>query len=275
MGTAEQKAHRAQYQNNEQKLIDAMSSGAIKSDADLKNWLSSNGMNPDGPMFKRYYSGGGFATYGPSWNPGYMSDFEHNQEIPYGDPATQPWYDPSKEENWSPTDPLKANRMSGFFKWAMDTPEGQAAIAKYGGNAIAAWYGLRAKSNRTQSPGMEWWNEGDRGSGFGVAPPVTDPNAPPTYPDQPTATSKAQEFQSMTNSLAGFSVLPSKNLLSGVSTTATPAVTGTRATSSSAGKKPPPTVLPPAQQVQPQKNLTPTRRPAQPSGGSFYSGFGG
>jgi len=50
--------------------------------------------------------------------------------------------------------------MSGFFKFWKDTPQGQALAAQYGNNPIAAWYALRARSNRPNAPDESWHSEG-------------------------------------------------------------------------------------------------------------------
>lgn len=160
MGTPEQRARRQRYAANVERLIGAMSQGGIRSDADLRSWLQANGMNPDGPIFKQYYSGGGYSTYGPSWDPVWNFDFEHGQKIPYQGPG-ESWYDPSVASNWQNTDPTQAARMSGFFKFWKDTPEGQALANQYGGNSIAAWYALRNRSNRPNAPDESWHTEGN------------------------------------------------------------------------------------------------------------------
>lgn len=160
MGTEAQKAHRAKAAGVDQMIQQAMSRGRIKSDADLQNFLTSIGQKAEGPWYKRYYSEGPYALYGPSWNPGYTSDFYANEEIPVQTSPDQTWYDPSVAGNWRPTDPLKANRMHGHFTWR-DSPEGQAAAAPYGGNHIAAWYALRNQSQYKNAPDMRWFYGAD------------------------------------------------------------------------------------------------------------------
>src|SRR5207245_633281 len=179
MGTPEQKANR-QAAAARQELIDqAKARGQIRNDTDLANFIASIGGNPSGPQYKQNYSGGGFSVYGPSWDPGRNFDFEHNQNIPWQGPGEE-WYDPSKAENWQNTDPVQAARMSGFFKWR---DENMDMINKdWGGNASAAWYALRAKSDKPNAPDMAWWNEGNKG----VVP--TAPSAAPSTTTTPTST---------------------------------------------------------------------------------------
>lgn len=155
MGTPEQKARRAAYISKLEKALRAMKMGRIRGDEDLRSFLDSIGGG--NPLYNQLYSGGGFSLYGPSWNPGMISDFEHNQEIMRQGPGEE-WYDPSKPENWKDTDPLKAARMSGFFKWRDENMD--MINRDFGGNALAAWYTLRNKSNKPNSPDMSWWNEG-------------------------------------------------------------------------------------------------------------------
>jgi len=154
MGTPEQKARRQKYLADAQSIVDAMSGGQIKSDQDLQNFLASQGQNPTGPLYKQYYSQGGYSTYGPSWDPGWNFDFEHNQKIPYMGPG-ETWYDPSVASNWQNTDPLQVARINGYYNWR-NSPEGIAAGNAYGGNNIAAWYNMRANSSMPGSPDMSW-----------------------------------------------------------------------------------------------------------------------
>lgn len=168
MGTPEQKAHREAYLAKRDAAFKAAASGQWSDDASLEKYLGRKS-----PLYNQLYSQGGFSRYGPSWDPAWQSDFEHNQEIPYGDPETQPWYDPSKPENWRNTDPTKAARMAGFFHWGDE--QGDMINQRFGGNALAAYLRLRSQSNRPNSPDMSWWNEGN-GSTLGQTPP---PNAPP------------------------------------------------------------------------------------------------
>jgi hypothetical protein len=160
MGTEAQKAHRAKAASVDERIINAMKRGVIRSNEDLQNFLVSIGQKPDKAWYNRYYDQGPYALYGPSWNPGLQSDFEHDQEIPWQTDPGQTWYDPSKPENWKPTDPLKSKRMSGHFAWR-DSPEGQAAAAQYGENAIAAWYAERNKSQYPNAPDMRWFYGAD------------------------------------------------------------------------------------------------------------------
>jgi len=195
MGTEAQKQVR-QAAAARQELIDqAKSRGQIRSNTDLANFIASLGGNPSGPQYKQNYSGGGYSLYGPSWDPGWNFDFEHNQKIPWQGPG-EDWYDPSKAENWQNTDPLQAGRMSGFFKWR---DQNMDMIDKdWGGNASAAWYALRAKSDRPNSPDMAWWNEGNKGVGT-VAPTSTTTSTaissqrqPITKPAEPAYTGVSQ-----------------------------------------------------------------------------------
>lgn len=154
MGTPEQRAHREAYLAKRQAAFDAAASGQWADDASLEKYLGRKS-----PLYNQLYSQGGFSRYGMSWDPAWQSDFEHNQEIPYGDPETQPWYDPSKPENWSNTDPIKAARMAGHFKFGDENAD--MINSRYGGNALAAFLNLRAKSNMPNSPDMRFWNEGN------------------------------------------------------------------------------------------------------------------
>jgi len=185
MGTPEQKANR-QAAAARQELIDqAKARGQIRNDTDLANFIASIGGNPSGPQYRQNYSGGGYSLYGPSWDPGWNFDFEHGQKIPWMGPG-ETWYDPSKAENWQDTDPLQKARMGGFFKWRDENMD--MIDRDWGGNASAAWYALRAKSNMPNSPDMAWWNEGNRGvAPTTTAKPVTSTAPAPVTPAKPVA----------------------------------------------------------------------------------------
>lgn len=165
MGTAEQKERRRAYADKLEKALGAGSRGEWKNDAELRSYLNSIGGG--NPLYNQLYSGGGFSTYGPSWNPGMTSDFENNEEI-MNMGLGETWYDPSMPGNWQKTDPLKAARMSGFFNWRDQNMD--MINRDFGGNALAAWLTLRGRSDRPNSPDMSWWNEGNKG-----APPQPQP----------------------------------------------------------------------------------------------------
>lgn len=197
MGTPEQKANR-QAAAARQELIDqAKARGQIRSDTDLANFIQSIGGNPYGPQYKQNYSGGGYSLYGPSWDPGWNFDFENKQKIPWMGPG-ETWYDPSKPENWQKTPDLQDQRQRGFFEWRdknMDMID-----RDWGGNASAAWYALRARSNRPNSPDMSWWNEGNKG-----AVPMTAPSTPAAAPapniGKPITQSTPQPTQPLNQSI--------------------------------------------------------------------------
>lgn len=159
MGTLEQKAHREKYLRD---FGGAWDAAGVKwmNDQQLKDYLSSMGLNPEGPIFKQLYSGGGYSTYGPSWNPGLNQDFVTGEEIPWmGEGET--WYDPSDPAHWSKTNPLKLAREKGYYDWRDKVQSQIDADPRFGGNTIAAWKYFRSKSDRPNAPDMAWYNEGN------------------------------------------------------------------------------------------------------------------
>lgn len=182
MGTPEEKAHRARAGANRARILAAVSGGKWTTDSQLSDYLSSIGLKPDGPMFKQYFSGGGFATYGPSWNPGVNNDFVTGMEIPWQgkNPQDFPWYDPTIPGNWKQTDPTAAANMKSFYDWRDQNLAGGINIdANFGGNAFAAWM---------QGHGGAPTLGGLAGAAPSTSPPVTPPvtTTPPLTP--PTET---------------------------------------------------------------------------------------
>lgn len=165
MGTAEQRAHRQAYAQNLDRLWQAAIHGQWTTDSQLQQYLRGMGQNENGALYKQLYSKGGYATYGPSWDPTRNFDFQHNQNIPWQGPGEE-WYNPSVASNWQNTDPLQAARMNGFFNWR--DQNGTMIDQKYGGNALAAWLQMRAASSHPNSPDMSWFNGGNFANGQGT-----------------------------------------------------------------------------------------------------------
>lgn len=177
MGTEAQRAHRKNYIDKRQSIIDAVIRGDWADDSSLKDYLESIGAPRDKALFNQFGSEGGFAHYGPSWDPGWKNDFNTDEEIPHmGEGET--WYDPSVASNWRKTDPLKAKRMAGFFDWR-DKNIGNIG-GKYGNNMYAAWHQMRANSDRPNAPDMSWFTEGSQKGTPTITPPATSPTLSPT-----------------------------------------------------------------------------------------------
>jgi hypothetical protein len=227
MGTEAQKAHRAAYNDRVQSLIDAATKGQWNDDASLKSYLKSIGANDSGALFNQFGSEGGYATFGPSWNPLWKNDFNTNEEIPnMGEGET--WYDPSVASNWSKTDPLKTARMNNFYQWRDQNKS--SLIDPKGGNAFATWYNMRGKSNRPNSPDMSWWNEGNKGIPTADTTGTTGTTPDTTGPD--TQGSNNIKTQSVDPAITGNTGLPVPDPAKGTSVTGTnkSATTSTRRT---------------------------------------------
>jgi hypothetical protein len=146
MGTAEQKAHRQDYAEKIQKAWDAGQSGQWKNDQELRSYLNSQGITGN-PIYNQLFSGGGFNTYGPNWQPGWNYDFNEGKKIPYQG-AGEDWYDPSKDENWQNMGPIERERMNSWFKWR-DSIQAEAD-KNNGGNTLAYWF-AQHPANTAQS----------------------------------------------------------------------------------------------------------------------------
>lgn len=185
MGTEAQKQHRANYAAKLDNVWKAGAAGKWTTDQQLRAYMDSQGIKGN-PIYNQLYSKGGYATYGPSWDPTRTFDFEHNQNIMNMGPG-ETWYDPSVASNWQNTDPQQSGRMSGFFNWRdQNMDRGLNIDANYGGNALAAWLQGRAKSNRPNSPDMSWFNEGNGRQTLGSL--AQRPGMPIRKPGQPIQT---------------------------------------------------------------------------------------
>lgn len=142
MGTPEQKAHRKDYANKIQKAWDAGQYGNWKNDQELRAYLDSQGIKGD-PIYNQLFSGGGYNTYGPSWQPGWNYDFNTGEKIPYQGEG-ESWYDPSKPENWQSMGPIERERMNSWFNWRDQNQT--EADSKFGGNTLAYWFSQHPKN---------------------------------------------------------------------------------------------------------------------------------
>lgn len=185
MGTQEQKARRQDYAAKLDKAWNANASGQWTTDEQLRQYLNSIGSSGNA-LYNQLFSGGGYATYGPSWDPIWNNDFQTGEQIPWQGPG-ETWYDPSIESNWQKTPELKTKRMGGFFDWRNQNAD--MIDRSYGGNALSAWNQLRAKSNMPNSPDMSWWNEGNRGASTPTPLTSTTPTTSLTSPTKPIVTS--------------------------------------------------------------------------------------
>lgn len=273
MGTAEQKAHRADYSAKIQRAWDAGQSGKWKNDTELRSYLDSMGIKGD-PIYNQLYSGGGYNSYGPSWQPGWNYDFNTGEKIPYQG-AGEEWYNPSKPENWQSMGPIEKERMNSWFNWR-DANQTEAD-KNFGGNTLAYWFSQHpkgtAQSNLSGNPayGMGGGGGANPKTGFWdwlYQKPGENLNSlmgssagPSDFPGVDFSPLTADKTAGSLGDVSGFDPKAwDKAFNPGASLATAPTVPLTSLT----GGKPAPVITPPPQTVPPGNLRTPVRQPVVP-----------